>query len=158
MLQVVERICLATTSAKDLLNFRLTSRVFHYEATKRLRNVPARVRLFSEESMTTFLGFLQQPKLDLMFPFYAFVLGTRGLSVEVLTEFGVLVGRRASDYIVHVDSYGSSSDLEHAQEGYKLALLLSYSPNISKLIFSMDCLLNADDIALIPFFPRLKVG
>jgi len=154
-LQVLERICLATTSVKDLLNFRLTNRVFHYEATKRLRSVQAPVNFFSEESMATFLAFLRT-RIDLMFPFTAFGLQIRQLSIEGLSEFGVLVGKKASYYFVYAYLYGNT-DLEQRQDGHKLALLLSYSPNISKLNFSMDCFLTTEDLALIPFFPRLKV-
>jgi len=91
-----------------------------------------------------------------MFPFYAFVLEIRQLSAEVLAEFGVLVGSKVIYYHVYVYSHGSTA-LKQAQDGHKLALLLSYSPNISELHFSMDCFLTTEDLALIPFFPRLKV-
>jgi len=142
---------LATTSVVDLLNFRCTNRVFHYEATKLLLSIsaPPVIHLDSEDSMTSLLAFLRT-RLDLVLPFRAFYLILSKHSAEVITEFGRLVGQAARRY--SLDDVGYSSN-----EGHKLTLLLAASPNVTELRLETDVFLSTEDIRLLPTFKQLQV-
>jgi len=93
-----------------------------------------------------------------MFPYTAFSLGFEH-SVDVIKEFATHVGKTATYYSFGI--FGGSLFREYdvgQHEGRKVALLLSASPNISEIHMWRDYCLTAEDLALVPFFPRLKVN
>jgi len=154
----VGQICSFVNSMDALLNFRLVNHIFQQEATKRLRKVRHPIDLNIKVQVQKFLGLAKnRQKLNLFpFPFSSFQLHlTKSLTRRTLNDFGRTVGPHIERYSIQtVTQYNTS--IENVG---KLAILLSHSPNLSKLKFesSRELHLFERDFIFIPkSFPHLK--